>query len=109
MRLIPAIPATTTRIVIRLASMPTTPAATTELDGPAGFMVQLYIISPDATVEQPRGQFAVLFAERSVLDGSRMGRRFELALHTRQPKKENPPNADRKHCNHQGNGEQLLE
>src|SRR6266481_6402354 len=61
-RLMPAIPATEMRIVTRLTSIPTTPAATTELDGPEGFMVQLYIISAGATIARRRGQNAKLSA-----------------------------------------------
>ena len=49
-RLMPAIAATARRIVTRLTRMPTTPAATTELDGPERFMAQLYTISEGATI-----------------------------------------------------------
>src|SRR5260221_2802589 len=45
----PAIAATAMRIANKLASIPTTPAAMMELDGPEGFMVQLYIISAGAS------------------------------------------------------------
>src|SRR6266851_5154079 len=55
-RLMPAIAATAMRIAIRLASMPTTRAATTELDGPEGFMAQLYIISARSTIVRPAEQ-----------------------------------------------------
>src|SRR6266481_1466267 len=62
-RLKPAIAATAMRIVTRLASMATTPAAMSEPDGPEGFMVQLYIISAGATIARRRGQNAKLSAE----------------------------------------------
>src|SRR5258707_1020868 len=62
-RLMPAIAATAMRIVTRLASMATTPAAMTEPDGPEGFMVQLYIISAGATIARRRAQNAKLSAE----------------------------------------------
>ena len=62
-RLMPAIAATAMRIVTRLASIPTTPAAMTELDGPEGFMAQLYIISAGATIVRRRRQNAKLFME----------------------------------------------
>ena len=45
----PAIAATAMRIANKLASIPTTPAAMMELEGPEGFMVQLYIISAGAS------------------------------------------------------------
>ncbi len=46
----PTIAATAMRIASRLASIPITPAATTELERPEGFMAQLYIISTGATI-----------------------------------------------------------
>src|SRR5258708_36500113 len=53
-RLMPAIPATELRIVTGLTSLPPTPAAPTELDGPDGFMAQLYFISTGSAVARER-------------------------------------------------------